>query len=62
MENKNHSTIKDTERPTGEVDKHEFQAETRMLLDIVARSLYSENEVNPILKIIQQVNTIQVLI
>lgn len=27
------------------VDKHEFKAETRMLLDIVARSLYSENEV-----------------
>lgn len=25
--------------------KHEFKAETRMLLDIVARSLYSENEV-----------------
>lgn len=25
--------------------KHEFQAETRMLLDIVARSLYSEKEV-----------------
>lgn len=30
---------------TGPVEKHEFQAETRMLLDIVARSLYSENEV-----------------
>lgn len=29
----------------GKVDKHEFKAETRMLLDIVARSLYSENEV-----------------
>lgn len=29
----------------GEANKHEFQAETRMLLDIVARSLYSENEV-----------------
>ncbi|KAH8372832.1 hypothetical protein KR009_005984 [Drosophila setifemur] len=27
------------------VDKHEFQAETRQLLDIVARSLYSEHEV-----------------
>lgn len=27
------------------IDKHEFKAETRMLLDIVARSLYSENEV-----------------
>lgn len=29
----------------GQVDKHEFKAETRMLLDIVARSLYSESEV-----------------
>lgn len=29
----------------GNSDKHEFKAETRMLLDIVARSLYSENEV-----------------
>lgn len=27
------------------VDKHEFQAETRQLLDIVARSLYSDHEV-----------------
>jgi hypothetical protein len=27
------------------VDKLEFQAETRMLLDIVAKSLYSEKEV-----------------
>lgn len=30
---------------TRQADKHEFKAETRMLLDIVARSLYSENEV-----------------
>ena len=29
----------------GPSDKHEFQAETRKLLDIVARSLYSEKEV-----------------
>lgn len=29
----------------GEATKHEFQAETKMLLDIVARSLYSEKEV-----------------
>lgn len=29
----------------GDSTKHEFQAETRMLLDIVARSLYSEKEV-----------------
>jgi TNF receptor-associated protein 1 len=27
------------------VEKHEFQAETRKLLDIVAHSLYSEREV-----------------
>nr|CAH7756811.1 unnamed protein product [Callosobruchus chinensis] len=40
-----HSIIKDTEKPVGESSKHEFQAETRMLLDIVARSLYSEKEV-----------------
>ena len=30
---------------TGPSDKHEFQAETRQLLDIVAKSLYSEKEV-----------------
>ena len=30
---------------TGPGDKHEFQAETRKLLDIVAKSLYSEKEV-----------------
>ncbi|XP_050312754.1 heat shock protein 75 kDa, mitochondrial isoform X2 [Anthonomus grandis grandis] len=40
-----HSIIKNTEKPLGESTKHEFQAETRMLLDIVARSLYSEKEV-----------------
>lgn len=40
-----HSIIKDTEKPKGEPTKHEFQAETRMLLDIVARSLYSDKEV-----------------
>ncbi len=28
------------------VEKREFQAETRMLLDIVAKSLYSDKEVN----------------
>lgn len=28
------------------VEKHEFQAETKSLLDIVAKSLYSEQEVN----------------
>jgi len=31
--------------PQGEPTEHEFQAETRMLLDIVAKSLYSEKEV-----------------
>lgn len=40
-----HSIIRDSEQPQGEAAKHEFQAETRMLLDIVARSLYSEKEV-----------------
>lgn len=40
-----HSIIRESEKPTGKVDKHEFKAETKMLLDIVARSLYSENEV-----------------
>lgn len=37
--------VRQTEKTIGTADKHEFQAETRMLLDIVARSLYSENEV-----------------
>ncbi|XP_071452756.1 heat shock protein 75 kDa, mitochondrial [Hetaerina americana] len=40
-----HSIIKDTEKGTGEADRREFQAETRMLLDIVAKSLYSDKEV-----------------
>lgn len=40
-----HTIIKNTEKATGESSQHEFQAETRMLLDIVARSLYSEKEV-----------------
>ena len=30
---------------TPEATKHEFQAETRKLLDIVAKSLYSDKEV-----------------
>ena len=34
-----------TEEVKGEATEHEFQAETRMLLDIVAKSLYSEKEV-----------------
>jgi len=36
---------KATERATGPAHRHEFQAETRKLLDIVARSLYTEREV-----------------
>lgn len=40
-----HSIIRESEKATGPVDKHEFKAETRMLLDIVAKSLYSESEV-----------------
>ena len=34
-----------TTEVTGDYEKHEFQAETRKLLDIVAKSLYSEKEV-----------------
>ncbi|XP_058832638.1 heat shock protein 75 kDa, mitochondrial [Topomyia yanbarensis] len=40
-----HSIIRDSEKTVGPSDTHEFQAETRMLLDIVARSLYSDKEV-----------------
>ncbi|XP_052258909.1 heat shock protein 75 kDa, mitochondrial-like [Dreissena polymorpha] len=40
-----HTLIKDTERSRGPGDTREFQADTRKLLDIVARSLYSEKEV-----------------
>ena len=39
------STNKSTEVPKGEGVQHEFQADTRQLLDIVASSLYSEKEV-----------------
>lgn len=46
VEKKTHSIIRDTEKPIGDLDKHEFQAETRMLLDIVARSLYSDKVIN----------------
>ncbi|XP_076298767.1 TNF receptor associated protein 1 [Lasioglossum baleicum] len=41
----NHNIIKDTEKPTGEAVKHDFQSETQMLLQIVAKSLYSDKEV-----------------
>jgi len=40
-----HSLIKDTERSRGAADLGEFKAETRQLLDIVAKSLYSNREV-----------------
>uniref|UniRef100_A0A7N6F8W5 Heat shock protein 75 kDa, mitochondrial n=1 Tax=Anabas testudineus TaxID=64144 RepID=A0A7N6F8W5_ANATE len=40
-----HTIISDTESVQGNLSKHEFQAETKKLLDIVARSLYSEKEV-----------------
>ncbi|XP_018327578.1 heat shock protein 75 kDa, mitochondrial isoform X2 [Agrilus planipennis] len=41
----NQPQSKETEKLIGSASKHEFQAETKMLLDIVARSLYSEKEV-----------------
>eukprot|EP01117_Protostelium_nocturnum_P009321 TRINITY_DN3338_c1_g1_i2.p1 TRINITY_DN3338_c1_g1~~TRINITY_DN3338_c1_g1_i2.p1 ORF type:complete len:590 (+),score=252.31 TRINITY_DN3338_c1_g1_i2:74-1843(+) len=40
-----HQTPVNDEKVTGPSDKHEFQAETRKLLDIVAKSLYTEREV-----------------
>ncbi|XP_072170714.1 heat shock protein 75 kDa, mitochondrial-like [Diadema setosum] len=40
-----HNIIQDSEKSTGASQQHDFQAETKMLLDIVAKSLYSENEV-----------------
>uniref|UniRef100_A0A3Q3WL54 Heat shock protein 75 kDa, mitochondrial n=1 Tax=Mola mola TaxID=94237 RepID=A0A3Q3WL54_MOLML len=40
-----HNIINNTESVQGSFSKHEFQAETKKLLDIVARSLYSEKEV-----------------
>ncbi|XP_051905610.1 heat shock protein 75 kDa, mitochondrial [Hippocampus zosterae] len=40
-----HTIISDSETVQGAFSKHEFQAETKKLLDIVARSLYSEKEV-----------------
>ncbi|XP_011630852.1 heat shock protein 75 kDa, mitochondrial [Pogonomyrmex barbatus] len=42
---KYHNIIKDTEKSTGQSAKHEFQSETQMLLQIVAKSLYSDKEV-----------------
>lgn len=42
-----HTIIRESEKVKEDAttDKHEFQAETRMLLDIVAKSLYSDSEV-----------------
>ncbi|PBC32216.1 heat shock protein 75 kDa, mitochondrial [Apis cerana] len=40
-----HNIIKDVEKPTEEGVKHEFRSETQMLLQIVAKSLYSNKEV-----------------
>ncbi|XP_046835831.1 heat shock protein 75 kDa, mitochondrial [Vespa crabro] len=40
-----HNIIQDTEKVTGEKAKHDFQSETQMLLQIVAKSLYSDKEV-----------------
>ena len=37
--------MEQTEKVVGEASRHEFQAETRKLLDIVAKSLYTEKEV-----------------
>ncbi|XP_075234414.1 TNF receptor associated protein 1 [Lycorma delicatula] len=45
VETKTHDVDQNTEKIEGETEKHDFQAETRMLLDIVAKSLYSDKEV-----------------
>lgn len=45
----NYSTVsghQPAEAKKGNAERKEFQAETRMLLDIVARSLYSDKEVS----------------
>merc|ERR1712223_896704 len=39
------STVANQSATTGPIESHEFQAETKKLLDIVAKSLYSEKEV-----------------
>eukprot|EP00002_Diphylleia_rotans_P005096 TRINITY_DN1411_c0_g1_i2.p1 TRINITY_DN1411_c0_g1~~TRINITY_DN1411_c0_g1_i2.p1 ORF type:complete len:206 (+),score=47.41 TRINITY_DN1411_c0_g1_i2:61-678(+) len=41
----NEPTIKETEVVKGESEQHTFQAETKKLLSIVARSLYKDKEV-----------------
>ena len=40
-----HFKQENTEKPVGPTEKYEFLAETKQLLNIVAKSLYSENEV-----------------
>lgn len=50
-----HSIITDKEKVIGgPAERHQFQAETKMLLDIVAKSLYSEKEVKSINTILLQ--------
>ncbi|XP_003740369.1 heat shock protein 75 kDa, mitochondrial [Galendromus occidentalis] len=40
-----HNIIQNSEKASTEGEKHDFQAETRMLLDIVAKSLYSDKDI-----------------
>lgn len=40
-----HNIIQNSEKATTDGEKHDFQAETRMLLDIVAKSLYSDKDI-----------------
>lgn len=40
-----HNIIGNNEKATASGEKHDFQAETRMLLDIVAKSLYSDKDI-----------------
>lgn len=42
----------------GSFSKHEFQAETKKLLDIVARSLYSEKEVSVCVFVTEIIHTL----
>ena len=46
LDNEQSSIISDNEKVVGESEKLEFQAETAELLNIVAKSLYSETEVS----------------
>ena len=45
VKDEDNNIINDKEKIVGQADRHEFQAETAELLNIVAKSLYSENEV-----------------